>query len=150
MSPSVVLQERPTKVMQKATSEWKVVQKNTRDQSTGFVITTTFGVLIAAFVIVSDLTAIAFRGITRLVADIARWFVELVFIGLPTSLMRTLLRGIAELINAVQAFILDIVDRGRWIVIPRVFELIALLSYSVVLVLFSAVYACLRIASNLF
>ena len=111
------------------------------------------GGCLAILFIFKDLAGVISFGLLRLFTETLRWFSSFVIRlteEITVTFVRVILRGVEELLNVVFGVILQVVDNVSRVVIRRLRQIIGVVGYSFVAVMFAVVYIIQRIISLLF
>jgi len=111
------------------------------------------GTCLAFLFVFKDLTSVVFFGILRLFTETLRWFVHFIIRlaeEITVTFVRVILRGVEELWNVVLGVILQIIDSGSRVIIRGLRQIIGVVGYSFVVVIFAVVYIIQRMISLIF
>ncbi|KAJ7391706.1 hypothetical protein OS493_017403 [Desmophyllum pertusum] len=111
------------------------------------------GAFLAILFIFKDLAGVILFGIVRLLTESVRWLIKVIVRlaeEITVTSIRVVLRGVEEFLNVVIGIILQVVDNGSRVIIRRLRQIIGLLGYSVVVVVFAIAYFVHRIISLFF
>ena len=108
------------------------------------------GVFLATLFILKDLAVVIVLGIARLFTESLRWLIKItvkLVEEIAVTIIRVILRGVEELLIIVIGIIVQVVDNGSHVIIGGLRQMVSLLCYLVVLIVFSFGYVALRIIS---
>jgi len=108
------------------------------------------GVFLATLFILKDLSCVIVLGIPRLFKESLRWLIKITvkFVAESTvTLTRVILRAGEELLINVIGVIVQVVDKGSQVTIRGLRQMVILLCYLVVVIVFSFGYVARRLIS---
>ena len=136
--------------MKPKTEDGKLMVFNQRNGLSLTMSRITVGIFLATLFILKDLFCVIVLGIARLFKESLRWFIKItvkVVEETTVTLTRVILRGVEELLIVVIGVLVQVADNGSRVIIRGLRQMVSLLCYLVVVIVFSFGYVALRIIS---
>ena len=136
--------------MKPKTEDGNLMVFNQRNGSISTMSRIIVGVFLATLFILKDLSCAIVLGIARLFKESLRWLIKITVKLVEetiVTLTRVILRGVQELLIIVIRVTVQAVDNGSDVFIRGLRQMVSLLCYLVVVIVFSFGYVALRVIS---
>lgn len=136
--------------MKPKTEDGNLMVFNQRNGSISTMSRIIVGVFLATLFILKDLSCAIVLGIARLFKESLRWLIKITVKLVEetiVTLTRVILRGVQELLIIVISVTVQAVDNGSEVFIRGLRQMVSLLCYLVVVIVFSFGYVALRVIS---